>query len=454
MNLQGLYFTTALTLLLVGCGQSDIEAPPLQTESPYLCSSINDLRIMNEPRKAQKIAEISLSIMDKEYVGDSLIEEFHKLQLKKHDYKYYFYQTFFKFCESNASLGVNEAASLSLTKLYENISYKAGMATCRSVNEGILDYEDILEEIKNPTVMFSGVFVPSIKRVQKDPNYGNDFIQNNLADECEKKPAVRIWDMLGHITKPIAKKLWDKDQSALRAKKREEQKALEMEQEVAYQEDVMKFSKSLFETGGATCERFMDQYYVALISENKSEVDFDSVLGGMKVTLAEVAKGLFPYQKPTFDSILATNPKSLMEEVFNTCRYQRFNLLGSLRKISKIDSLKDPIEIELENLYREKNDASSMKAWDQYKMCRARNFKETVCFNESNSYYLYYLTESKIKDLRRQLVHLQNRINRRVPSDEMNTELRSLEKALLESRNFITELESKAISTSSIIHRN
>jgi len=163
---------------------------------------------------------------------------------------------------------------------------------------------------------------------------------------------------------------------------------------------VLKFSRSIFKTGKGSCNRFIEQYEVALTAEDKNESEFKSVSNGMQATLIEVAKGLLPYQQKVFDSLILNSPNLLAEEVFNKCRYGHDNLLGSLMKVDDIFYHKSHIEIELEGfrLAEDLNSNAVFKAMEQYESCKKRNFSEGICFDSAESYYKYFLTKTEIEN--------------------------------------------------------
>jgi|GEM_PF-5141397 len=206
MNIKTLTVLTLVLLPLTGCGRSDIEAPFIETESPYLCSTVNDLIVTGEQRQAKKIMGMSLSIMSREYGNDSVIERFSNSHLRKSSYKRMFEKIFYRICESNSSLGINDAATLSLTEVYQNISNVAGLATCKSFNNGTFSFDDILTELLNPTVGISIRYLSTTKMVLKDKNYGTDFIEDSLVKGCKEQPESIIVDV---AVKPLSDAGWD-----------------------------------------------------------------------------------------------------------------------------------------------------------------------------------------------------------------------------------------------------
>lgn len=206
MNIRTLTVLTLVLLPLIGCGRSDIEAPSIDAESPYLCSTVNDLIVTGEQRQAKKIMRMSLSIMSREYGNDSAIERFSNLHLRKGSYERVFQKIFYRVCESSSSLGINDAATLSLTELYQNISNVPGLATCKSFNNGTLSFDDVLTELLNPTVGVSNRYLSTTKMVLKDESYGPDFIEDNLVDGCKEQPEAIIVNV---AVKPLSDAGWD-----------------------------------------------------------------------------------------------------------------------------------------------------------------------------------------------------------------------------------------------------
>ena len=450
---------TLLTLLtlallsLIGCGRSEIEAPNLETESPYLCSTVNDLVVVGEQRQADRVMEMSLSIMSREYGKDSLIERFYNSHLTKNPYKRIFRSNFYRVCESSASLGINDAATLSLTQLYQDISNDAGLATCNSFNNGMLSFDDIMSELLNPTVGKSNQYLSTTKMVLKDSDYGSNYIENNLVKGCEEQPESIIVDV---AVKPLSDAGWaivEKQADKEKLKKEEENIAREKQRVTQFNMKVREFSKSIFFTGEASCARFSTQNSTLVSAENGA--DISKLREGVRATLTELAKGLLPYQKLVFDSLIESDVDSLSQSVARICNEKDYSLLGSLMRVGKIYNEKGAIENDLISIKNTKRDDASYKSLRQFRLCKANNFYNALCFDEANTYYSYYLIESEIEKLTKSKRLINSKITGESNQNKVNyekvsayrDELQLIESKLFMAKERMIDLEKEAIST-------
>ncbi|MCO6356818.1 hypothetical protein GBO14_19075 [Pseudoalteromonas shioyasakiensis] len=427
------------SMLLASCGKPNFEAPELKTESPYLCSTVNDFVLINEMTQAQKIADMSINSMNREYVGESYIEKFQDKYLKNIEYRFGYYKVFFNACEANASKGINEVAPMSLTKLYHEISKNGSMATCQSFNDNLLSYKEIMRSLSNPSREPYMEYISSIKKVQNDADFGDLYIEENLKNECEDNPVARIQDVVAQITRPIAKSIREKEAEVVRKQEHEEQLRQAKIEEAKYRENVELYSEGLFKTGEASCSRFIKQYDISVVAKAKSKSDFDSVTAGIKETLHKVADELPPAQKPLFNNIISTQPLSLAEQVFNKCRYSHYDLKGSLLKVNLLNRQADSVELELDKFYKERMDAASLKAMDQYKLCKSYNFKNALCFKDANSYYSYFVLQHEIKALEKSKTSIVRKINIGVSKNEVFDEVENCRKLAFREKRLSAE---------------
>lgn len=444
---------TLSTLLLFGCGRSDYDAPPLQAESPYLCSTVNDLIVMNEQRQAENIIGMSLSIMSREYGDESSIERFYKLHLKGYTYKVMFNDLFFNICESNASLGVNEAATQSLSQLYLKVSDIAGLATCSALNDGTLSFDDVLTELSNPTVGKSNQYLGATRVVLKESEYGADYIEENLFLGCEEQPDYRVVDVAREPIVIAAKDILEKERK-LREKKRDDEKKAREKAEIAkFRKNVDEYSESIFSTGEASCDRLRDQFYT--FTDAKEESDKEDLRDGLKASLVEISKELLPYQKSVFDSIVEEELEEIAASVLRTCFHKQYDLRSSLMSVRDIYNAKGPIEEELIAINNSKRDSASTKALNQFQLCRINNFKDALCFSEADLFYSYFLIESEMKQLEISQERLNSKIRmesgrRKVNQEKLSqfeSELKLLQEKIAPLNKKIVDLEKVAIST-------
>ena len=363
------------------------------------------------------------------------------------------HQHFFNICESNASLGVNEAATQSLSRLYIKVSDIAGLASCSALNDGTLSFDDVLTELSNPTVGKSNQYLGATKAVLKENKYGADYIEENLSLRCEEQPDYSILDVAREPIVIAAKDIWEKER-ILREKKRDDEKKAREKDEIAkFRKSVDEYSESIFSTGEASCARFSKQNSTLVYAEKSA--DISKLREGIRATLTTLAEGLLPYQKLVFDSLMENDVDSLAQSVARICNERDYSLLGSLMTVRKIYNEKGAIENNLIAIKNTKRDDASYKALRQFRRCKANNFYNALCFDEANTYYSYYLIESKIEKLTKSKVLINSKITGESNRNKVNhekvlayrDELQLVESNLLMEKERMIDLEKVAIST-------
>lgn len=432
----------SLSLGLISCGQSDLEAPTLKAESPYTCQTINDLKLDGNLKSARDIIEMSFDAMNQEYTGDSTIEQYYRGNLASWVHfqsRLELTDAIIQTCAQSKSAGIHEAAVNALTNYHAKVMRTANKANCTSYNNGIVTFEDVLARVNN--YKDAGTWHGNAERATtyllkfKSDEYGESYIKNAIAEKCDAAPDAKIWSVLEAVTVPVVKKML-KDEQDAKAAKAEAEAA--KQKEIEQQHNLTQFGQSIDKTGDASCTRFREQLYLATGS-NPHKEHYNQ---GLLKTLRTLGESLATYQQPKFNQLLDDDPIKLAQDIQKNCAYRSdATLLSSVKNIYEIREIPNPQYAQLIEISKQKSKLArecpgevnqyyatctadreaqaAQKAAQAFDNCDKGQGNEPFCFDEADSFYQLFLAQLEVRVFNREKQDIERAISRGVSSADV-----------------------------------
>ncbi|PHI28983.1 hypothetical protein [Budvicia aquatica] len=301
--------------LLQACGDSDTELPYIKAKSAYTCAQYNESRAYGDIGTQNRIKLATMQQLDESYIGSTKIENYYRSNYTNNrkvfasdmndviSYHLVFEKKLNDTCLNKSDISLSDAMTISINKLYTELSTQPQLATCQSYIDNKISYNDILVEAKK--VQEYHILSP-VKKIINTPNYGEKIIKENLIKDCETNPQRRLWSLFISIASNLRIEI-DKKESEIRTQEREKEK-LEYE--------IKNYATSLFSRDDANCSSYENQYKLSQRSDGNQKL-FKEGLNG---TIADVALHLKSHQKEVFDKLFSDNPDKIALKILDTCQ--------------------------------------------------------------------------------------------------------------------------------------
>lgn len=414
-----------IIFLIQGCSSPDTEAPYVSSDSTFSCGELNRAKAIGSNNNVTAILNTAYTQLDREYIENTSIQNFYRNLVRQDvDYAFRHARTISENCESQPNKGINIAATDALIKMFNEIQSEPRWATCQSLNEGVISTSDVYTEMRNPTTLVMGgdPVVGPVSVVLNSPNYGIEYLDNEVKETCISEPNQRLWAIYSSISSPISRELQQlayEEQIADNERKKEEER----------QQNLEKFSGSLFSTGIATCENFRDlEYY------SRSGDDSEYYLVALSATLNDIPELETPHHQAAFEEALENDIANLAYSIANSCSNNDFvNAAMGAREVS---SAKSDYRVSLEEMYQQNRsygisnicykdysggygmcpgNAVAQEAYDMGLACESGQASgDSICFDDPNTIFEYLFLEKIQQEFLRRRDEVQSRLNEEI----------------------------------------
>lgn len=414
-----------MALLVQGCGSPDTEVNYVSSESTFSCGELNHAKAIGPTNRVTAILNTAYSQLDREYTEDTSIQKFYRNLIRNDiDYAFRHARTISENCDKQPETGINRAATNALNTMFSDIQTEPHWATCESLTKKIISTEDIYREMQNPTTFVIGgdPIIGPVSAVINSPDYGIEYLNNEVQEICATEPEQRLWTIYSSITVPIYHELQRiayEDQIAEQQRKKEEER----------QQNLEKFSGSLFSTGIATCENFRDLEYYSRYGD-----DSEYYLVALSATLNDIPELETPHHQAAFEEALENDIANLAYSIANSCLNNDFvNAAMGAREVS---SAKSDYRVSLEEMYQQNRsygisnicykdysggygmcpgNAVAQEAYDIGLACESGQASEdSICFDDPNTIFEYLFLEKIQQEFLRRRDEVQSRLNEEI----------------------------------------
>lgn len=416
-----------ITFLIQGCNSPDTEAPYVSSDSTFSCGELNRAKAIGSNSNVTAILNTAYTQLDREYIEDTSIQNFYRNLVRQDvDYAFRHARTISENCESQPNNGINIAATDALIKMFNEVQSEPRWATCQSLNEGVISTSDVYTEMRNPTTLVMGgdPVVGPVSVVLNSPNYGIEYLDNEVKETCISEPNQRLWAIYSSISSPISQELQQlayEEQIAEHERKKEEER----------QQNLEKFSDSLFLKGIATCENFRDLEYYSRVSD-----DNEHYLSVLTATLNDMPELETTHHQAAFEEALENDIEGLAHSIAYSCSNDDF--ISAIMETRQVSSAKSDYQVSLEEMYQQNRSANSCyKNYSGYGMCPGRvvaqeaydiglscessqNTENRLCFDNPNTIFEYLFLEKIQQEFLRQHSEIQSRINEEIGFSQLN----------------------------------
>ncbi len=301
--------------LLQACGDSDTELPYIKSKSAYTCLQYNESRAYGDTSTQNRMKLATLQQLDESYTGDTQIEKYYRSNYTNNRkvhwddmsdvirYQIAFDKKLDDTCLNKSDISLSDAMTISINKLYIELSTQPQLATCQSYIDNKINYNDILAEAQK--VQEHQILSP-VKKIINTPNYGEKIIKENLIKDCGANPQRRLWSLFISITSDLKTEI-DKKEYEIRKQEREKEK-LEYE--------IKNYAISLFSNNDENCSSYESQYKLSQRSDQNQKLFKE----GINSTISDAALQLKLHQKEVFDKLFSDDPDKVALKILDTCK--------------------------------------------------------------------------------------------------------------------------------------
>lgn len=353
-------FGLATVFFLQGCSDADVEAPNIKAEAAFSCKQLNGLFVAGDSSGAGRIISSSFKQVSAEYTEGTAIQEFYRRTVGSfNDDLMALHGKVKDSCISDSSQSVPGAITSSLNSYFEEISKKPRFATCKSLNDGLIVFDDILDELKSPTsVVVGGDQAGSYAiTAYNNPRYGAEYLEKGVSEKCAENPHTKIWSTLWSTGKPAFDAVVQESMDRVKAEADNNLRR-------SIESDLSRVSPDLFSKDLASCKEFVaivDRENHAGYGEIHEEYA-EKFAGVLAETIKKIDPAMSPAQKEKFDSLRENQIDGLVEGIYKVCESSWFNShssdIGELElavmQVEEISSAKSSRELEALSLYEEK----------------------------------------------------------------------------------------------------
>lgn len=335
-----------------GCSDSEVEAPKISGESAFYCKDLNGFYADGADDSASRVLSSSYRQVSESYTENTAIQEFYRRTVSSSNADTVDLVLRVRSgCMSSPSSSIPDVITDSINKRFKEISDKPGLATCKSINDGLISFEDVVGHV--------GSLVGSLElKALRDPRYGPDYFKEDFLDGCEKKPGNKALDTLLKVISPVGEALYEESMSKLKEDSERDLRS-------SIESDLLRVSPDLLSKDLASCKEFVgivnreNHAGYGEIHEEYAE-KFAAVL---HETVRKIDPKLTPVQKEKFDSLRESQIDGLVEGIYKVCESSWFNSHGSdvgelelaVMQVEEVSSAKSARELEAISLYEEKS---------------------------------------------------------------------------------------------------
>lgn len=421
-----------IALLVQGCGSSDTEVTYVSSESTFSCGEFNRIKAIGTTNDVTAILNTAYSQLDREYIEDTAIQRFYRNQIRTDiDYAVRYVRTFTETCNGEPDIGVNRAATDALNTMYEQVQVEPRWASCYSFNQGTINAGDVYKEMQQPTTLMIGgdPVVEPVYAVANSSDYGTEYLDNKVREACANEPDKLLWSTYSSISYPIYQEL---QRQALEDQNAERQRKIEEER----QQNLEKFSDSLFSKGIATCENFLDLVSYSFRSGNDSE----HYLAALSATLNDIPELATPHHQAAFEEALEDDIEDLAYSIVNSCSNDDF--VNAVMETRQVASAKSDYRISLDEMYQQNRSYGhsdscyknynggygmcpgsvvAQEAYDIGLACESGQASEdSICFDDPNTIFEYLFLEKIQQEFIRRRGEVQSRLNEEIGFSQLN----------------------------------